>query len=166
MKPMKTAVAAACLLAGASLAGPANAQFTFSSGANVAAIPEDAVDAATAMEENLTANSTGVSNAMENTPNTPAAQNVPAANAMQSSGSAGSTTNLSATGQANATINTAGTPSQNNAAPVSAIATTSTAANTTPVSAIPEPDTYALMAAGLGLIAYIGRRCCRGCKSA
>jgi hypothetical protein len=68
-------------------------------------------------------------------------------------GNSGADTNASVTGQTNATDNTSGTPAPNDVPPVSAIG-----GNTTPVGAVPEPETYAMMATGLGLIAYIGRR--------
>jgi hypothetical protein len=64
-----------------------------------------------------------------------------------------------ANGVTNSTLNTANTPAANNVPCQSAILTAGCGGTGgPPVTGVPEPETYALMAAGLGMIGYLGRR--------
>ncbi len=156
MTPVKAAIGAACLMTGASLAAPAHAQIN--GGVNGAASSEDAIDAATAMEENLTGtaaaqNSSAIGTATAPSPNFDANTFNNGLSEVGNPGISGANTNAGTTGHTKGTSNTVAALASGNAPNTSA-----SGANAIPVGVIGEPQTSTLMAAGLGLIAYIGRR--------
>ncbi len=76
------------------------------------------------------------------------------------SGTSGSSDNTGSFSSGSSNESNGNTSTSPSAMTAAATNTTSTAggASGTPVGAVPEPETYAMMALGLGLLGYVGRR--------